>query len=106
MSTIAAGRLGTRGMVQELLNCCWGRTLKAPDDSDPCPEQASNLVCLHNPEAGGIEIGEYKLCRRHFARVLEETTPHEYSGPALQTSPEHESLSPKDNDEDPNASGN
>lgn len=60
------------GVVQELLGCAWGRHIALPDDREPCPEQAVQIVVLHD----GPEERELKLCARHRDLVLAETTPH------------------------------
>lgn len=65
------GEAGVLG--QWLLGCYWGtgRAIHAPDDPDPCPEQATQMMVLH--------IGEQelflKLCPKHLARVQAESTP-------------------------------
>lgn len=61
----------TGEMVQELLGCTWGRAIRTPDDEQPCPDQAVQIIIVHN---GADEIA-LKLCSRHRDRVLTETTP-------------------------------
>lgn len=59
-------------MVQELIGCAWGRRLGTPDDTEPCNEQAVQIVVLHD---GGDEKA-VKLCPKHRDRILQETDPH------------------------------
>lgn len=60
-------------IFQELLGCQWGRDIATKDDSEPCSEQAVQIVVLH---AGEHERG-FKLCERHRDRILNETQLHE-----------------------------
>lgn len=60
-------------LVHELLGCTWGHTIGLPEDRDPCPEPAAQIVVLH-PERGG-EVA-VKLCAYHVQRVTLLTEPH------------------------------
>lgn len=58
-------------VVQKLLGCAWGRGISTPDDTTPCPERAKQIVVLHRDD----EEYEVRLCERHLAVVLEQSTP-------------------------------
>jgi hypothetical protein len=64
---------GARNILHQLLGCEWGRSLGTEDDREPCQEQAERITVLHLPVDREVE---FKLCTRHTARILEETTPH------------------------------
>lgn len=64
---------GVGAVVQALLGCAWGRQVSAPDDLEPCPNQATQIVVLHDGEGGERP---FKLCAAHTGRVLAETDPH------------------------------
>lgn len=59
-------------IIGTLLGCSWGRTLMAPDDLKTCPNQAVQILVLHNDDS---EV-EVKLCAKHRDRILADTTPH------------------------------
>lgn len=59
-------------MIQELIGCAWGRTVKTPDDDQACTERAVQIVVIHD----GSDEKEFKLCVVHRDRILKETTPH------------------------------
>lgn len=58
-------------ILQALLGCAWGRTVRTEDDPDECPDQAVQIVVVHD----GPRSIDLKLCGRHRDRVLAETTP-------------------------------
>lgn len=59
------------GILQALLGCEWGRSVKTPDDMEPCDQPAAQIVVVHQ---GDAEIG-FRLCPRHRDRIFQETTP-------------------------------
>lgn len=70
------GDTPTIRMVQAMLGCGWGRTVRTPTDSIPCPEQAVQIFVLHDD---GREV-EVRLCAQHRDVLLEQTTPHVFGG--------------------------
>lgn len=58
-------------MVVELLGCAWGRSVRTEDDQTECPNQAEQIVVVHD----GPHAIDLKLCAQHRDRVLAETTP-------------------------------
>ncbi len=61
------------GPIQSLLGCTWGRTVHTPDDAEPCPRQAVQIVVVHD---GGASV-DLRLCTRHVGRLSQETMPRE-----------------------------
>lgn len=68
---------GIAPLVQTLLGCEWGRTVSTPDDREPCPEGAKQIVVVH-PPGGSLEdvVATVRLCEKHLERLEEETIPH------------------------------
>lgn len=71
-----AEALGAGRTVQTLLGCAWGHTIQTPDDTEPCPEQATRIMVIHAPEGESPTTMEFRFCPRHFERAEAETTKH------------------------------
>lgn len=61
-----------RDQVEALLGCDWGHRIATADYPQPCHTQAAQIVVLHDPNGGQMDV---KLCDPHRQFVLMETDP-------------------------------
>lgn len=62
-------------MFPQLLGCGWGRDVTTADDTEQCLEPAHQIIVLHQEDGSTQDV---RLCLRHVARILDETTPHHF----------------------------
>jgi hypothetical protein len=58
--------------IRSLIGCGWGRTIIIASDTEPCMEQAVQMVVLHEGPTERL----VKVCDKHLELLTELTDPH------------------------------